>query len=164
MSHVVFQKKNAELEGKSERYALLAFGGLQNLLGGGWGAGPGTPRAASPPGLRGTLSPAAPQPAQPSRVLQPCKTQSPTQGDAALSRVGPHLYRWCPHTPVHVTHLVCSLHLRAPQQGQTALPFQPGLVNAGDAICQRSAAPDAWGSGGSLASQTCPTELAAAGV
>ena len=143
---------------------LLAFRGLQNLLGGGWGEGPGTPRAASPPGLRGTLSPAAPQPAQPSRVLQPCKTQSPTQGDAALSRVGPHLYRWCPHTPVHVTHLVCSLHLRAPQQGQTALPFQPGLVNAGDAICQRSAAPDAWGSGGSLASQTCPTELAAAGV
>ena len=143
---------------------LLAFQSLWNLLGGGRGEGPGIPWAASPPGRRGVLSPAAPQPAQPAWVLQPCKTKSLTQGHAALSQVGPHLCSWCPHTPVLVTHLVQGLRLRAPQQGQTALPSQPGLVNAGEAICQRSAAPHAWGSGGSQPSQTCPTEVATAGV
>ena len=95
-------------------------------------------------------------------ALQQCKNQSPSRVDATLGQVAPNLHRWYPHTPVHVTHPGRCLHPRAPQQGQTALPLQPGLVNVGVAICQRSAAPHAWGLGGCQPSQTCPAVGAAA--
>ena len=157
----------AELEGKSERYAHAAptgFSGPIEPFGRWVGCGPRHPPGSLPPWTTWHAFSCSPT------------ASAAIQGAAAVKDSISYSGRrcsepsWPPSLPLVPTHTgAChpsggSLHLRAPQQGQTALPFQPGLVNAGDAICQRSAAPDAWGSGGSLASQTCPTEVAAAGV
>ena len=159
---VVFQKKKLEKGALATRSAYSLLGAYRTFWEAGGVAPMGPHRQPAPLDHAACFAVQPPGPPLRPGALQQCKNQSPSRVDATLGQVAPNLHRWYPHTPVHVTHPGRCLHPRAPQQGQTALPLQPGLVNVGVAICQRSAAPHAWGLGGCQPSQTCPAVGAAA--